>query len=144
MTNRSGVPARNTCRLPIGTVGDRDEHGDSIRNAVRSDCPTHRGHPTTSERPVVGAAEPACFVDCCGEVRIVARWQGARDLFAGGVDDDGMIDEYRARRLLEECERSREDVVLERRVAGVAEGASEWELAVQRAWRGDLDGHLPD
>lgn len=55
-----------------------------------------------------------------------------------------MIDEHRPRRLLEESEGAGEDVVLERVVAGVPEGTSQRELAVQRAWRGDLDGHLPD
>ena len=60
------------------------------------------------------------------------------------ADDDGMIDKYGARRLVEQSKRACEDVVLERCVAGVAEGTPEWKLAVQRTRRCDLDGHLTD
>ena len=144
MSDRGRVPARDAGGLPVRPIGNRDKNGDCVSNAIGSDYSAHRSHPAAIDGSVVRAAKSANFVNGGWESRVVARWQRARDRFADSVDDNGIVDENRARRRIEESERASEDIVLERRVTRVSERASQWELAMQGSWWSGLDDHLPN
>ena len=135
---------RNASGRPVSTVGNRDEYCDGVRNAVWTNYSAYRGDASALDRSVVRSAESARFVDGWRQVRVVTWWQHAGNLLAAGLDDDGVVNEHRPRCLIKQGEGVGQNVMLECCVAGVTQGSTKRELAMQRAWRGDLDGHLAD